>query len=64
MSIILDDHERRHGIVTKLTRHLSERLEELRTQNDHVQSEMTTGPLRGRIAEVKRLLELLATGES
>lgn len=63
MSIILDAQDRRTPTADKLVRYYTERLAELREENDHPQSEMTTQPLRGRIAEIKRLLDLLATGE-
>lgn len=64
MSHVLDNHERRHPVAEKLARYLEQRLNEHREANDHQQDAETTALLRGRIAEVKHLLDLLATGES
>lgn len=64
MSTILDPHDRRQPVVEKLARYLADRLGELREENDQLQPLEQTAHLRGRIAELKRLQDLLATGES
>lgn len=64
MSTVLDTHERRHPVAEKLARYLEQRLTEHREANDHPQDAESTALLRGRIAEVKKLQDLLATGES
>lgn len=38
--------------------HLTDRLQDLRVQNDKEQDDLSTAKLRGQIAEVKRLLDL------
>lgn len=50
--------DRSSGGWQQLMVHLTERLQDLRQQNDADQSEESTEKLRGRIAEVKRLLDL------
>lgn len=64
MSRILDTNELRTPAVDKLARYTAERLAELREENDQPQTPDATAMLRGRIAELKRLQDLLATGES
>lgn len=64
MSTVLDTHELRTVAVDKLARYVGVRLAELREENDQLQPLEQTAALRGRIAELKRLQDLLATGES
>lgn len=54
----LAPHERKSELWMKLSRHLAERLDSLRRQNDGDQTEESTAKLRGRIAEIKALLKL------
>lgn len=64
MSVLLDTHERQHGIVLKLAAYLEQRLADQRAKNDNDLTPEETAALRGRIAEVKHLQDLLASGES
>lgn len=61
---ILDGHERRSAAALKLEAYLKQRLADHRTLNDdEALTADETAALRGRIAEMKNLLNLLATGE-
>jgi hypothetical protein len=64
MSQILDNHERRNPVLAKVAAYLATRLTEHREANDHPQDTENTAFLRGRIAELKHIQDLLATGES
>lgn len=51
--------EKQSALWSRIEVHLEDRLEDLRQQNDAVGNDETqTAHLRGRIAELKRLLEL------
>lgn len=54
----LATHERASEVWIRLEKHLTERLEALRLQNDADQPEEATAKLRGRIAEIKALLNV------
>jgi hypothetical protein len=54
----LAPHERANEVWMRLEKHLADRLETLRVQNDGDQSEEATAKLRGRIAEIKALLNV------
>lgn len=54
----LTEHERQTAVWLKIKSHLDARLIELRTANDRDTNEIDTAKVRGRIAEVKALLEL------
>lgn len=54
----LKTHERGSEVWISLERHLTERLQTLRQQNDANQTDESTAYLRGRIAEIKALLNL------
>lgn len=54
----LKQHERGSEVWLSLERHLAERLQTLRMQNDANQTDESTAHLRGRIAEIKSLLSL------
>jgi hypothetical protein len=54
----LDPHELNGPGVQKIKRYLEERLTELREHNDHESDPQHTADTRGRIAEVKALLDL------
>lgn len=61
---ILDTHERRSAAGVKLAEYLEQRLADHRAMNDDEKNtDVETAVLRGRIAELKNLLNLLATGE-
>ncbi len=61
---VLDAHERNSATGTKLKDYLEQRLADHRSLNDdEALTPDETAALRGRIAEVKNLLNLLATGE-
>lgn len=65
MTVILDTHERRSGCAQILTAYLEQRLAEHREKNDNeMLTPDETTVLRGRIAELKHIQNLLATGES
>lgn len=64
MSIVLDTHERRSGVAMKLAAYVAARLGEHREENDGSLTADETARLRGRIAELKHIQDLLATGES
>lgn len=64
MNVILDSHDRRTPAVLKLIAYLEARLVEHRAKNDNPLDADATATLRGRIAELKHLQDLLATGES
>lgn len=51
-------HEAQQEVWRKLEGHLMERLEYLRTQNDSDLSELQTAKIRGKIDEIKRILDL------
>lgn len=50
--------ERQSGLWERLLKHMTQRLAELRTQNDAIKPEMQTAQLRGEIAALKRLIAL------
>lgn len=50
--------ERRSPLWRKLNEHFERRLSEMRKQNDGDKSETDTANLRGRIAELKLLIQL------
>lgn len=55
----LAPHERNSPTWTAIRRHLADKLEALRKQNDSPDlSDLATARLRGRIAEIKALLEI------
>lgn len=54
----LTQAEKHSALWARLRKHMSERLEGLRAQNDHHQPESQTAGLRGKIAEVKEFLAL------
>lgn len=54
---LLSDYERQTGVWPKVAKHLEARLDLLRKQNDGPLDPEDTARLRGRIAEVKALLE-------
>ena len=56
MSLSLQDRNSATWAVLK--RHLEARLDTLRRMNDNPSGEMETATLRGRIAEIKRLLAM------
>jgi hypothetical protein len=56
--IELTEGELVSGLWVKMRMHLQARLELLRRQNDNTQSEAETADLRGRIAELKRLIAI------
>lgn len=58
VSFQLADAEKQSALWGRIATHLEERLADLRAQNDKDVSETETATLRGRIAEVKRLIEL------
>ncbi len=63
--ITLDPHERRLPVLAKLASHIDERLAEHRALNDSTAlDQVQTAIQRGRIAELKYIQNLLATGES
>lgn len=64
MSEIFSTHERRHPSMEKLARYLEQRLAEHREENDSPLTPEQTATLRGRIAELKHVQDLLATGKS
>lgn len=64
MSAILDGQDLRTPAVLKLQAHIEARLAEHRAANDNPQDADKTAALRGRIAELKYIQDLLATGES
>jgi hypothetical protein len=55
---VLMDSDRASPTWTKLREHYEKRLATLRAQNDNEQPAEETAKLRGRIAEVKRLLAM------
>lgn len=55
---ILTPDERDSRIWKRLMAHFNERLETLRVQNDGVRAETETAHLRGRITELKRIIDL------
>ena len=57
-SFQLADSEKQSALWGRFASHLEERLAELRSQNDRESSDTETAALRGRIAEIKRLIEL------
>jgi hypothetical protein len=60
---VLDKHERRSATALKLAAHLEQRLAETRAYNDNDMPPEETARVRGQIAELKHLQDLLATGE-
>lgn len=54
----LSDGERSHPLWQRLEAHMKDQLGKLRAQNDKIQTEAETAALRGRIAEVKRIISL------
>ena len=54
----LNEEQRRSALWAVLKQHYEERLDMLRRQNDGKFGEAETARLRGRIAEVKELLNL------
>ena len=65
LELELNRTERNSLVMAKLVRHLEARLESNRRKNDGENlDQVQTAMLRGRIAELKQLLNLLAAGES
>ena len=58
MSTILTNEDRASATWARLRKHLNDRRDALRTKNDQPMSEAETAVLRGRIAEIKALLDL------
>jgi ribosomal protein L30/L7E len=56
--LVLSDGERNHPLWLRIEADLKRHLEALRLRNDRVLLEAETAELRGRIAEVKRLINL------
>lgn len=54
----------RNPVWTRFESELQERLDELRVQNDGALDQIKTSEVRGRIAEVKRILALGADARS
>ena len=61
--MILTQHELQDPVWLKLKAHLEDRLFDLRKQNDADLTQDQTVKLRGRIAEVKKILSLGMTAE-
>lgn len=58
----LSEHDKQSPQWVNLSRHLEDRLSDLRKKNDNPgNTETETACIRGQIAEVKRLLELGST---
>ena len=57
MSSLFDKTEMSSKAILKLSKHLDGRLKSLRLSNDNSLSERDTALTRGRIAEIKLLLE-------
>ena len=55
---VLTKGERLNPVWMALSRHLEERIAQLRMQNDGDKDERETAKLRGRIAELKGILAL------
>jgi len=55
---VLSAGERSHPLWHRLEKHLKEHLDKLRMQNDKIQTEAETAALRGRIAELKSIINL------
>lgn len=55
---VLNEHDRGSATWGKLQKHFNERLDTLRKQNDGNLSPEGTAKLRGRIAELKRVIDL------
>ena len=55
---VLSAGERSHPLWVRLEAYLKDHLEKLRLHNDRVLPEAETAEIRGRIAEVKRLINL------
>lgn len=65
LELELNRTERNSLVMAKLVRHLEARLESNRRKNDGENlDQVQTAMLRGRIAELKQLLNLLAAGDS
>ncbi len=55
----MSDADKQSGQWSRLAEHLENRLDDLRRQNDDPQkTDVETAFIRGRISEVKRLIEL------
>lgn len=61
---ILDTYDLRTPATIKALAYVEERLAECRAMNDNLQDADKTAFLRGRIAELKHIKDLLATGAS
>jgi hypothetical protein len=55
---VLNVHDLSSGAWGKLMEHFKDRLAHLRAQNDANIGEIETAELRGRIKEIKRLMDL------
>jgi hypothetical protein len=65
LELELTHADRNSVLMAKLVRHLAARLESHRRKNDGENlDQVQTASLRGRIAELKQLQNLLAAGES
>jgi uncharacterized protein involved in exopolysaccharide biosynthesis len=58
MSALIDSHDRQSAVWKRLKEYYEARLTMLRSQNDANLTADQTARLRGRIVEVKRLLDL------
>jgi hypothetical protein len=56
----LEPHELESAAAKKLAAHYAERLEMFRRQNDGDMDDRSTTKVRGRIAEIKALLAIIA----
>lgn len=54
----LAEHEKASATWASVSRHLNKRLDQLRTQLEGFVDAETTAQLRGRIAEIKSMLDL------
>lgn len=55
---MLNDLERKSELWLKLKKHYEERLAQMRRKNDNDLNERDTAELRGRIKEIKELLDM------
>jgi hypothetical protein len=62
MDPVLNDLDLHSATTQKVKTFLEDRLQQLRKMNDAQQSTDLTAHLRGRIAETKRLYNLMTTG--
>ncbi len=58
----LSEYEKQSAVWVKVSKYLTERLDTLRLQNDGDRTSIETARLRGRIAEIKTLLDIGPAG--